>query len=100
MFSFSTEAKEKYYTRAEQYLVDNGIPCFLIDRERFGYLGREHVAKIYFVLFSSRMVKLLSLKALDRVTITNDRFSRHKQGESKALRENGYIKLEMDEEDW
>lgn len=103
MFDFSDENKEKYYLRAEEYMQVNGMTGFEIDRERFAALNKDHQVKIYFVPFYPKRVtrkELMHAKKLDKVVITNDRYTPRKKGDAASMRENGYILLEMDEEDW
>lgn len=103
MFDLSDEKKEKYYARAEEYMQENKMTGFEIDRDRFYALNSTHQVGIYFVPFYPKKVtkkELMYAKTLDKVVITNDRFSPRKKGASASMRENGYILLEMDEEDW
>lgn len=102
MFDFSDENKEKYYIRAEEYLAEHDLRCFQIDRERFGLQGLSHKVKIYFVPFSKQTVhkdKLIYARSLEQIVITNDRFTKRKKGAYNVLRENGYVELDLDEED-
>ena len=103
MFDFSDEKKEKYYARAEAYMKETEMTGFEIDRDRISVNNKEHQVKIYFVPFYPQKVtrkQLQYAKKLDKVVITNDRFSPRKKGAPASMRENGYILLEMDEEDW
>ena len=102
MFDFSPEKKDKYYARGEQYLEDNAITYLQIDRSRFGVCGRAHEVHLYLVPFYRKTVtkaQLQHAKGLENIVITNDRFSRHKPGTPYPLRENGYVRLLLDEED-
>ena len=102
MFDFSPEKKDKYYARGEQYLEDNAITYLHIDKTQFGVNGRTHEVRLYLIPFYRKTVtkaQLQHAKGLENIVITNDRFSRHKQGMPNPLRENGYIRLPLDEED-
>lgn len=103
MFDFSEEKKEKYYLRAEMYLQENRLSCLKVDRDKFTVQGKEHLAKVYFVSFSKKTVtkkELEKAKTLDKIVITNDRTTKPKPGKPESIRENGYVELELDEEDW
>ena len=84
-------------------MQENKMSGLKIDRDRFSVLNATHQVRIYFVPFYPRQVtrrELLYAKQLDKVVITNDRFTPRKKWEVGSMRENGYILLEMDEEDW
>lgn len=103
MFDFLKETKEKYFARAEKYIEENQMNGFRIDRDQIAINNSEHIVKIFFIPFYPKVVSKKALehaKKLDKVVITNDRFTPRKKGESASMRENGYILLDMDEEDW
>lgn len=103
MFDLSDENKEKYYARAEEYIQLARMNGFEIDRERFAVLNATHQVRIYLVPFYPKKVTrkdLLHAKQLDKVVITNDRYTPRKKGASASMRENGYILLDMDEVDY
>lgn len=103
MFDFSKETKEKYFARAEQYIEENQMNGFRIDRDQIAVMNSAHKVKLFFVPFYPRVVDrkdLMRAKKLDKVVITNDRYTPRKPGASASMRENGYILLDLDEEDW
>lgn len=103
MFDFSQEKKEKYYARVEEYMKLARMDGFEIDRDRFSVLNKNHQVKVYLLPFYPQKVtrkQLQHAKKLDKVKITNDRYTPRKKGAPASMRENGYILLEMDEEDW
>lgn len=94
--------KEKYFQRANLLLQENGLGCFLLDKERFSVQISARKAKIHLIPFSSKTVtkeELSKAKLLDCFIIINDRYTKRKKGECGALRENAYILLDLDEED-
>lgn len=99
---FSEEQKNKYYERAEKYLAENGLECMQISRSIFTVSGAEGIVKVHLLPFTKDTVsreQLLRAKALKHVTITNDRYSRHKKGTVIQTRENGYVWFEIDKEE-
>ena len=95
---FTDEQKNAFYDMAEEYLAENDLECLKIDRDRFSYAGKEKIVKIYFLPFNKKTVsreQLARAKTLDKVVITNDRYSRQKPGTVIPTRENGYIKFDV-----
>ena len=102
MFDFSDEKKQKYFERAEQFLQENDLSCFQIDKVQFGIIGNRF-AKIILQPFTKKTVnrsQLAHAKTFECVVIVNDRYTRNKGMEAKPLHENAYLKLPLDEEDW
>lgn len=101
MFDFIEENKQKYYIRAEQFLHENDLECFEIDKTQFGIIGNQF-AKIALEPFSKKTVskeQLARAKTYSYVVVVNDRYTRKSGMEVMPLKENAYLKLPLDEED-
>lgn len=101
MFDFTDEKKQKYYTRAEQFLKENDLECFGIDRSKFGVMGNRYT-RIALHPFTKKTVsreELARAKTFAYVVVVNDRYTRKNSMEAAPLREKAYLKLPLDEED-
>lgn len=102
MFDFSDESKRKYYDKANAILKENDLECLKIDTDQIAYLGKDKQIKIFLIPFTKKTVSSAALsraKHCKDIVITNDRYSKTKQGTPKMMRENGHILLDLDEED-
>ncbi len=98
MFNMNTIDKNKYYKEAESFLKENNLDFLIIDKERFGFLSKDNLVKIYFLPFSKKTVsdkELLRAKNFKNIVFTNDRFTKRKAGEPYQTRENGYLLLKI-----
>ena len=94
--------KSKYYREAEQYLREENLDCFKIDKDRFAFLYNDGLVKLYFVPFYKKTVtreQLQRAKKNPLIVITNDRDTKRKKGEPEMTRENGYLLLMAHVED-
>lgn len=101
MFDFTDEKKKKYFERAEQFLKENDLECFEIDKASFGVMQNLY-AKITLQPFTKKTVSkehLARAKTYAYVVVVNDRYSRKNSMEAMPLRENAYLKLPLDSED-
>lgn len=100
MFNMDSIDKSVYYKKAEEFLNEHNLECFKIDKDRFGFLSRDNLIKVYFLPFCKKTVtnkELLKAKEIENIVFTNDRFSKRKAGEPYQTRENGYLLLKMEE---
>ena len=102
MFDFSDENKKRYYDKAEEYLKENGLECFEIDRSKIRVKSKEEEVHVFVIPFSKRQVtgeELRKAKQLKRFVSINDRFTKPKRGVAEPIRENAYIKFEIIDND-
>ena len=102
MFDFNNhEKKTKYYNRAETFLKENNLDCFVVDRTRFGVMKNTY-ARIDVEPFSKKTVTREDLKRAKDTkpfVVINDRYSRNPSMLGRPLRENAYLLFELDMED-
>ena len=102
MFDFDNkEKKAKYYARAQAFLQENEIECFVIDKDRFGIKQNTYV-RIDLEPFSKKTVskdELCRAKQLKPFVVINDRFTRNRLMQGTSIRETAYLLFEIDEED-
>ncbi len=102
MFDFNNqEKKDKYYRRAQEFLQEHELECFVIDRMQFG-VKKNTYARIDLELFSRKTVsrsELLKAKRLEPFVVVRDRYTRRRPMEAETTKEKAYLLFELDEED-
>lgn len=102
MFDFNNQDKKnKYYQRAQEFLEENELESFVIDRAQFG-VKQNTYARINLEPFSKKTVtkdELARAKATKPFVVVCDRYSRRNPAAATPLRETAYLLFELDVED-
>lgn len=102
MFDFNNQSKkDKYYARADAFLKENQLECFVIDKCAFGVIQNTY-ARINLEPFSKKTVtkdELARAKATKPFVVVCDRYSKRNPASATPLRETAYLLFELDVED-